>query len=94
MVRFVDTYIADVITSLAVWLRDIDYAVQFYATGAFTDAKAEVELNTAYWDSAPLYICIYVCVYIYIIYIHRWSSTRPTGCRRRLSPPSPTGIYI
>ena len=47
-VRFVDNYIADVITSLAVWLRDIDYAVQFYATGAFTDAKAEVELNKAY----------------------------------------------
>eukprot|EP00802_Teleaulax_amphioxeia_P007637 Tamp_07644.p1 GENE.Tamp_07644~~Tamp_07644.p1 ORF type:complete len:421 (+),score=39.79 Tamp_07644:1178-2440(+) len=53
-VRFVDNYTADVLTSLAVFLRDVDYSLQFYATGAYLDPTKEVELNKVYWVSAPL----------------------------------------
>uniref|UniRef100_A0A7S0HI86 SPX domain-containing protein n=1 Tax=Hanusia phi TaxID=3032 RepID=A0A7S0HI86_9CRYP len=53
-VRFVDNYIADVLTSMAVFLRDVDYTIQFYASGAFQDPNMEVELNREYWVSAPL----------------------------------------
>lgn len=34
-VRFVDNYIADILTSMAIFLRDIDYTTRFYVSGAF-----------------------------------------------------------
>eukprot|EP00960_Hanusia_phi_P004563 132937-Hanusia_phi.AAC.1 len=39
---------------MAVFLRDVDYTIQFYASGAFQDPNMEVELNREYWVSAPL----------------------------------------
>jgi len=57
-VRFVENYVADVLTSMTVFLRDIDYAVKFYATGAFASSEAVAKLDETYWLSAPLVTAI------------------------------------
>mmetsp|Transcript_6742 Transcript_6742/g.15765 ORF Transcript_6742/g.15765 Transcript_6742/m.15765 type:complete len:707 (-) Transcript_6742:165-2285(-) len=53
-VRFVDNYIADVLTSLAVFLRDIDYTVQYYVSGAYNSTKSRDDMSDNFWVSAPL----------------------------------------
>lgn len=56
-VRFVENYIADVLTSMTVFLRDVDYAAQFYLSGAFASPDSE-SLDASYWLTAPLITAI------------------------------------
>lgn len=53
-VRFMDNFIADVFTSLAVWLRDVNYAVQFYLSGAYRSQDVMNPLHASFWLSAPI----------------------------------------
>ena len=54
-VRFVDTYVADVLTSMVKVLQDLLWAACFFASGDFARPASEKRLFTATWAETTSY---------------------------------------
>lgn len=66
-VRFVDNYIADVLTSMAIFLRDVDYTTRFYGTGAFRHIgkhkkQKGLELSAPIITALPYWFRLQQCI--------------------------------